>query len=70
MASSSQEISSTTPLVSLVRMTRCDLCNETHQSHLPTLRQLYEEAFPRNERRPWSDLEQLIGEQGANHYFL
>ena len=51
-------------------MTRCDLCNEMHQSHLPTLRQLYEEAFPLSERRPWSDLEQLIGEQGAYHFFL
>ena len=70
MASSSEGSSSATPLVSLVRMTRCDLCNETHQSHLPTLRQLYEEAFPRSERRPWSDLEQLIGEQGAYHFFL
>lgn len=62
--------SSATPLVSLVRMTRCDLCDETHQSHLPVLRQLYEEAFPLSERRPWSDLEQLIGEQGAYHFFL
>lgn len=51
-------------------MTLCDLSQETHVRHLPILRRLYEEAFPLNERRPWSDLEQLIEERGAYHFFL